>query len=282
MNRGTDAYAIAELADRLIPAGVIWEWAGTTLPDPTIYGAWAWADGAAVSRAQYPRLFKNIGVFHGAGDGSTTFNLPNRQGRVGVGRDGTTEFLTVGQIGGSKTSTALHTHNLQSHTHAGTSGVPSNNGSDWPNNNTSGGRSAQHNHGYTTGNNYAFSYTNDASGNHAHGSAINTTSTAHDHHYTGDGQYASCPGGANSFAGYNIGGFTATHAHFREHAHGGTVDGENQEHTHSLSNHTHNLSNHTHTTTTGGPSNNTSEGSNVGATSGNLPPYITVNYIIKV
>ena len=35
------------------------------------------ADGSAVPRAGYPDLFSVIGTTFGAGDGSTTFNLPN-------------------------------------------------------------------------------------------------------------------------------------------------------------------------------------------------------------
>jgi hypothetical protein len=38
---------------------------------------WIAANGAAVSRAAYPALFRKIGTTYGAGDGSTTFNLPN-------------------------------------------------------------------------------------------------------------------------------------------------------------------------------------------------------------
>lgn len=34
-------------------------------------------NGAAVSRTTYARLFKILGTFYGAGDGATTFNLPN-------------------------------------------------------------------------------------------------------------------------------------------------------------------------------------------------------------
>ncbi len=34
-------------------------------------------DGSAISRAGYPALFSAVGTTFGAGDGSTTFNLPN-------------------------------------------------------------------------------------------------------------------------------------------------------------------------------------------------------------
>lgn len=38
---------------------------------------WVPADGSALSRTAYPDLFRKIGVTFGAGDGSTTFNIPN-------------------------------------------------------------------------------------------------------------------------------------------------------------------------------------------------------------
>ena len=43
---------------------------------------WSERNGAAVSRTKYARLFKKIGTKYGAGDGSTTFNLPNLHHRV--------------------------------------------------------------------------------------------------------------------------------------------------------------------------------------------------------
>lgn len=46
-------------------------------------------DGRAVSRTTYAELFNIIGVIHGSGDGSTTFNLPDYRGRFLRGVDGT-------------------------------------------------------------------------------------------------------------------------------------------------------------------------------------------------
>lgn len=50
---------------------------------------------------------------HGAGDGTTTFNVPDRRGRFGVGVDGSAEFNFLGKKAGSKT----HVHQLASHAH---------------------------------------------------------------------------------------------------------------------------------------------------------------------
>ena len=46
---------------------------------------WLLCDGSAVSRTTYASLFAVLGTSYGAGDGSTTFNLPDGRGRVPVG-----------------------------------------------------------------------------------------------------------------------------------------------------------------------------------------------------
>lgn len=43
---------------------------------------WLQCNGAEVSRTTYARLFRKIGTKYGAGNGSTTFNLPDLQHRV--------------------------------------------------------------------------------------------------------------------------------------------------------------------------------------------------------
>lgn len=65
------------------PTGGMIEWPADSLPA----GGWLWCDGSAVSRATYADLFAAIGETFGAGDGSTTFNLPDRRGRFGLGKD---------------------------------------------------------------------------------------------------------------------------------------------------------------------------------------------------
>ena len=56
---------------------------------------WLECNGAAVSRTTYADLFKVIGTKYGAGDGSTTFNLPDMNGRV---LQATTNHSEVGQM----------------------------------------------------------------------------------------------------------------------------------------------------------------------------------------
>lgn len=48
--------------------------------DGTVPNGWLMADGSAVSRATYADLFAQIGTTYGAGDGSTTFSLPDSRG----------------------------------------------------------------------------------------------------------------------------------------------------------------------------------------------------------
>ena len=64
---------------------------------------WKICDGSAISRETYAELFNVIGTSYGEGDGSTTFNLPDKRGRVSVGLDSNqTEFDTIGKKSGSK------------------------------------------------------------------------------------------------------------------------------------------------------------------------------------
>ncbi|MFY9227965.1 MAG: tail fiber protein [Candidatus Microsaccharimonas sp.] len=81
-------------------------------------------DGAASSRASYPDLFAALGTTYGAGDGSTTFNVPNSQGRASVNLNPTdTEFDSLLDLPGSKTET-LTIAQIPAHTHLQYIGQP--------------------------------------------------------------------------------------------------------------------------------------------------------------
>jgi len=73
---------------------------------------WLIANGSAVSRVTYARLFSRVGTLYGAGDGSTTFNLPDARGVVlrgadlGSGRDS-------GRVFGSYQPDAVKTIDLR-------------------------------------------------------------------------------------------------------------------------------------------------------------------------
>jgi len=108
------------------PAGVVLPFAGSTAPS-----GWLLCYGQAVSRTTYVDLFTAIGVAFGAGDGSTTFNLPDMRGRVPGGKDdmgGTAasrlttagsgvDGATLGAAGGSQTHT-LTSAQIPAHTHS--------------------------------------------------------------------------------------------------------------------------------------------------------------------
>ena len=46
-------------------------------------GRWLFCDGREISRAEYPDLFEAIGTTYGEGNGTTTFNIPDRRGYFG-------------------------------------------------------------------------------------------------------------------------------------------------------------------------------------------------------
>lgn len=77
-------------------------------------------NGSAVSREEFSELFAVIGTTYGAGDGSTTFNLPNLSGNVALG---VSQTHSIGSNGGEEShvliasETPIHTHEIPEHTH---------------------------------------------------------------------------------------------------------------------------------------------------------------------
>lgn len=261
MNTGT---AKGLTISDLVPPGVIWEYAGSTVPP-----GWLLCDGTAVNRAQYSNLFRAIGIQHGNGDGSTTFNLPNRKGRVAVGLDsGQTEFNVIGKADGYKDKTVAHTHSLQNHSHTRTPAGPSCGTSTIDAYGTWNGPTSHqgwqvetqdHAHQLTTaslGGNNGDGFQGYAAGDQHW--AVQTTDRTGQNTANWGG---ACPTGAN---------------------------GGSQGHTHGLEDHNHGLPGHIHswahthadTYSTPTPTNTTGD-SSATATSGNLQPYITMTYIVK-
>lgn len=82
---GWDGTEIRVSLDGVNRGGLAYDWTVLEASPPGLLGmffqnsppaGWLKANGAAVSRTTYSRLFARIGTLYGAGDGSTTFNLP--------------------------------------------------------------------------------------------------------------------------------------------------------------------------------------------------------------
>lgn len=89
-------------------SGDLKPFAGSIAPD-----GWLLCNGQAVSRTLYSALFGVIGTSFGAGDGSTTFNVPDFRGAVPVGASGT---IPLGSTGGAA-SVVLTVNQLPAHSH---------------------------------------------------------------------------------------------------------------------------------------------------------------------
>jgi microcystin-dependent protein len=111
-------------------------WGGTAPPK------WLFAFGQAISRVTYSQLFTLFGTAYGAGDGSTTFNIPDVRGRVVAAADnmggtaaGRLLAWTLGVAGGAQGHNLTEAE-LAPHAHGVTVTLSGN----------TGGRSAAHSH----------------------------------------------------------------------------------------------------------------------------------------
>ena len=127
---GTDATravtpaALASVTALLVPPGAVLPFAMNVVPS-----GWLAANGAAVSRTLYPALFASIGTLYGAGDGSTTFALPDLRGYFVRGQGTNSDGTAAGAFGtrqaddfkshnhtGSTSQNGSHNHTYNSHT----------------------------------------------------------------------------------------------------------------------------------------------------------------------
>jgi len=127
-----------------IPTATIVPWSDASVPTGFLE-----CNGAAVSRSTYADLFAIVGTTYGSGDGSTTFNVPDLQDNVAVGKSGTKNLgstggtntvSSTGNVGGSTANASLSTPQLASHTHS--SPFRPNGSGIFVNNESSGGRNA--------------------------------------------------------------------------------------------------------------------------------------------
>jgi microcystin-dependent protein len=100
------------LAVNAVPAGAMILWPSNVIP-----AGWLVCQGQAVSRTTYAGIFAVVGTTYGVGDGVTTFNLPNLQGRVPVGVSTSDSSFYLSVTGGEKTHTLI-TAEMPSHIHS--------------------------------------------------------------------------------------------------------------------------------------------------------------------
>ena len=107
-----------------IPTATIVPWSSASVPTGFLE-----CNGQAVSRSTYSALFAVVGTTYGVGDGSSTFNVPDLQDNVAVGKSNnkalastgganTTPVTATGNVGGSTANATLSTAQLASHGHS--------------------------------------------------------------------------------------------------------------------------------------------------------------------
>lgn len=170
----------APLVDDVGVLGYFW---ATSAP-----AGWLKANGAAVSRTTYAALFARIGTSAGAGDGSTTFNLPDMRGEFARGLDdgrGVDAARVLGSAQSSQNASHTHTGTTGSqsadHTHSGTTST------DGSHTHTLTGnyiRNAAGGSGLASGSGLQVGSATDAAGVHDHTITTGGVSANHTHSFT--------------------------------------------------------------------------------------------------
>lgn len=273
-----DLYGVA-------PTGSIVMFAGSTVPT-----GWLLCNGQSISTSTYATLYGVIGTTYGGSGGS--FSVPNLQQRFPLGASG-----VLGTTGGASShSHSITTDTVAGHTHS-VSGSTDTQGS--------------HAHGFS----YSTSFTTSSAGGHSH-SFTTDAAGAHSHsfdlqqhtHGVGSITVNCSTSDSNTYTpSSDTGSYVATSSHGHTITLGGTTDGIDSNHsttTGGVDGHTHtgstdSVGGHTHTGTVSGSGSTDTQGSHshsvtgTAATAGshshsgssdsqsNLPPYLTLNFIIK-
>ena len=104
-----------------IPTATIVPWSSASVPTGFLE-----CNGQTVSRSTYSALFAVVGTTYGAGDGSSTFLVPDLQDNVAVGKSnnkalassgGANTVTSTGNVAGSTANATLTTAQLASHSH---------------------------------------------------------------------------------------------------------------------------------------------------------------------
>lgn len=105
-------------ADATFMAGMVAHFHATNVP-----AGWLKANGALISRVTYAALFAVIGTTYGAGDGSTTFALPDLRGEFIRGADDG-RGIDSGRVLGSAQTDAMqgHKHPVHAYNQSGSNG----------------------------------------------------------------------------------------------------------------------------------------------------------------
>ena len=74
-----------------IPTATIVPWSSASVPTGFLE-----CNGQAVSRSTYAALFAIVSTTYGSGDGASTFNVPNLQDNVAMGKSGTKALASTG------------------------------------------------------------------------------------------------------------------------------------------------------------------------------------------
>lgn len=111
------AFVLTSQAAFALPLGSVLDW---TDPSTTAPSGFVFPNGQAISRTTYAAYFAKVGTMYGAGNGTTTFNVPDLCGRVVAGADNmggiASKNRLTGLSGGVNGDTMGGTGGVETHT----------------------------------------------------------------------------------------------------------------------------------------------------------------------